>query len=401
MTFPSTIHQDALQPQNLAVYIHWPFCLSKCPYCDFNSYVRSDYSHTTWLHALVTDLNMYSSFLGKRRITSIFFGGGTPSLMSPNTVAALIERLDVLHCLDPSIEITLEANPSSSDIQVFKAFRSAGINRLSLGVQSFDEQALAFLGRTHSVQDAHHALTQASQIFPRFSFDLIYALPQQTVSAWEYELLYACSLTDGHLSAYQLSIEPETPFYALYHSNRLSMPDENTTLQLFDVTQNILSHYNLPAYEISNHAIVGMECRHNLTYWNYGDYVGLGPGAHSRLTLNHKKWASVNTRIPETWLKNLYCDPCQSVQWSVLSDQDCLLEILLMGLRLTSGIKYSRILQQTGKTLVQWIHQDIIEALCRGQFIDYTNTHIRATPAGKLRLNAVLATLLTGLRENG
>ncbi|MFP6757984.1 MAG: radical SAM family heme chaperone HemW, partial [Alphaproteobacteria bacterium] len=261
----------------LAVYVHWPFCLSKCPYCDFNSHVADAIDQTRWRDALCGEIDHWADRLGARRVTSIFFGGGTPSLMPPETVAAVLRRIAARWALDSNVEISLEANPTSAESGAFAAIADAGVNRISLGVQALDPESLHFLGRGHGVDEAIAAVRLAQQAVPRVSFDLIYGRPGQTVAAWREELSRALDFAGDHLSVYQLTIEKGTPFYAAHRAGAFILPDSDTGAALYEVTNEVLEAAGLPAYEISNHARPGAECRHNLTYWRYQDYVGVGP----------------------------------------------------------------------------------------------------------------------------
>ncbi len=293
---------DATPTRGFGLYVHWPFCKSKCPYCDFNSHVRDSIDQERWRAGLLRELDHYAAQTQGRTLTSIFFGGGTPSLMAPATVADLIDRAAQRWTLAADIEITLEANPNSIEQSNFAGYRAAGVNRVSLGVQSLDDASLKFLGRGHNSSEARAAIALAAKIFPRFSFDLIYARPNQTVAEWRAELNEALTLAGEHLSVYQLTIEPGTQFHTLYARNALHLPPEESAEDLYDATQNILERAGRPAYEISNHARPGAECRHNLVYWRYEDYVGIGPGAHGRLTIDGSKTATRQQKAPETWL---------------------------------------------------------------------------------------------------
>jgi oxygen-independent coproporphyrinogen-3 oxidase len=292
----------AVDVAGFALYVHWPFCRSKCPYCDFNSHVREDVDHARWRAALLAELDHFADRTGGRQLTSIFFGGGTPSLMAPETVAAVIDRATERWAPAPGIEITLEANPTSVEAGKFAGFRVAGVNRVSLGVQALNDADLAALGRQHSAAEAVAAVRLAQRHFPRVSFDLIYARSGQSLSAWRMELAEALELASEHLSVYQLTIEPETAFGAAWRRGELTVPDEDSAAALYEETQTILEKAGMPAYEISNHARAGSACRHNLTYWRYGDYAGIGPGAHGRLTLGDGRRATRQHRAPEAWL---------------------------------------------------------------------------------------------------
>src|SRR3954453_4568780 len=321
-----------LQP--LAVYIHWPFCRSKCPYCDFNSHVREAIEEERWTRALLTDLERQAELAPDREVASIFFGGGTPSLMPPDTVAALIERVRALWPVIPDLEVTLEANPNSAEAERFVGFATAGVNRLSLGVQPLDPPALRFLGRGHSRDEAVAAIALARDIFPRYSFDLIYARPGQSVAAWEDELGEALSLAGTHLSLYQLTIEPGTAFGNRAARGEILTADEDTAAALYEVTQERLAAAGLPAYEISNHARLGAECRHNLAYWRYEDYLGIGPGAHGRVTCDGGKLATQQRRAPEAWLDAIERSGTGFEETTLIAPETALAELVMMGLRL-------------------------------------------------------------------
>jgi putative oxygen-independent coproporphyrinogen III oxidase len=321
-------------PAPLALYIHWPFCALKCPYCDFNSHVRDSVDQAVWREALLADMRHEAALLPGCSITSIFFGGGTPSLMPPTTVAALIAEADRLWGLSEACEITLEANPNSVEIANFAALASAGVNRVSIGVQSFDTQALVFLGRAHDADEARRAIAAAQAHFARVSFDLIYALPGQSLSAWESELAAALAFGTDHLSLYQLTIEPGTRFATLAAKGALTIPDGDAAADLFEVTDALTRAAGLPRYEVSNHARPGSESRHNLTYWRYGDYAGIGPGAHGR----RLGQATERHRKPENYLSAVARNGHGLKVESDLTAEQRANEALVMGLRLTEGV---------------------------------------------------------------
>ena len=284
--------------------MHWPFCAAKCPYCDFNSHVRHEPpDEPRFAKAIARELRHFAALTPGRTVTSIFLGGGTPSLMQAATVEAVLETIARLWPVADDAEITLEANPGSAEAERFRGYRAAGVNRLSLGVQSLDDAALKALGRIHSVAEARNAVTLARNTFPRLSFDLIYARPAQTLDAWRAELEAAIDMAADHLSLYQLTIEPETMFFRLHQAGKLAVPDGELAAELYTLTQEVTEAHGLPAYEISNHAAPGAESRHNLTYWRYQDYVGVGPGAHGRITVDGVKRATASERHPENWLK--------------------------------------------------------------------------------------------------
>ena len=382
----------------LAVYIHWPFCLSKCPYCDFNSYVGRRQESQEWREPFLEEIDYYRNLLSDRSITSIFFGGGTPSLMSVDLVEGVIDRIIAAWRPDPDIEITLEANPNALSVERCREFQLAGINRLSLGVQSFEDTALRFLGRSHSARRAINALEAIAQVFERFSFDLIYALPDQTPEMWEKELVRACEFVKEHLSVYQLTIEPTTPFGRLHRRGLFPSSDQETTAILFELTQVFLTERGLPSYEISNHAWPGKECRHNLTYWRSGDYIGIGPGAHGRYTQDSEKWSSVNYRRPRTWRDRVAQQGQGVARRNLLTLQERVEEICFMGLRLTQGIERQR--RDLDRDLLDFLDPLAVETLRQAGFLTVSQTRVTATREGRQRLNSVLEHLLANERES-
>jgi oxygen-independent coproporphyrinogen-3 oxidase len=381
------------------IYIHWPFCESKCPYCDFNSHVRDTVDHGRWRRALLAELDHYADETTGRRVTSIFFGGGTPSLMEPETVAAVISRVAAGWALAPEAEITLEANPSSVEAGRFAAVRAAGVDRVSLGIQALDDHALAFLGRRHNAREALEALEVARQAFPRFSFDLIYALPDQSPAAWRKDLGRALALGAEHLSLYQLTIEKGTAFHGAWRRGELSPPGETTAAALYQITQEVLEAAGMPAYEISNHARPGAESRHNLTYWRYGDYLGVGPGAHGRITLTGRdglpyKVATRQHRAPEAWLAAVERDGHATRQRDELPPDVRLAELVMMGLRLRDGISRAAVRRETGGDVEDVLPAAALSQLAAGGFIEVDEDGLRATASGRARLDAVIARLI-------
>ena len=378
----------------LGIYVHWPFCLSKCPYCDFNSHVRERIDEARWRDALLAEIGHAASRLPGRRIASVFFGGGTPSLMAPATVGALLERLALRWPFEDDVEITLEANPTSVEAAGFAGFRSAGVNRVSLGVQALDDKALRFLGRGHDAAQARAALALAAKHFPRFSFDLIYARPGQSAQSWAGELHDALRLAGDHLSVYQLTIEPGTAFATAYARGDFILPDEEQQGALFETTQELLGAAGLTAYEISNHARRGGACRHNLIYWRYGDYLGLGPGAHGRLSFEGRKHALRNWRAPETWLRSIEETGQGTEEQILLGESERRDEMLMMGLRLAEGIPRARFRAELGAEIEAVLQPTRLRNLIDGGFLTLDDNGLRATPAGLQRLNAVLGELL-------
>jgi oxygen-independent coproporphyrinogen-3 oxidase len=377
----------------LAVYIHWPFCRSKCPYCDFNSHVRDGVDAARWTRALLADLDDQAQMLPGREVGSVFFGGGTPSLMPPETIAAVLERIGRHWLLAAELEVTLEANPNSAEAERFAAFAAAGVNRLSLGVQALDQQALRFLGRRHDRGEAIAAVERARASFPRFSFDLIYARPRQTLEAWRRELDEALVLAGDHLSLYQLTIEPGTAFAAAAVRGDLVAADEEIAGALFEMTQDRLAAHGLPAYEISNHAREGAECRHNLAYWRYEDYAGIGPGAHGRLTSGGVKHATRQRRLPERWLEAVEATGSGREEIAAIGRDAMISEMLMMGLRLAEGIRRTRLEEAAGRD-VETLFADTLPRLVEGSFLTLDSHRFAATAAGRQRLDAVLAALL-------
>jgi len=380
--------------QDIALYVHWPFCLSLCPYCDFNSHVRDTIDQGAWREALLRELAHYAAQIPNRRLTSIFFGGGTPSLMPPETAAAIIKHAKSLFAADPDIEITLEANPTSAETLVLEAFAKAGINRLSLGIQALDDAALSALGRTHSKAEAQACITAAHALFERFSFDLIYARPGQTPEAWKAELTDAVAMSRGHLSAYQLTIEPGTPFFLAQARGALELPDEENGAQMFEITQQVLEDAGLPAYEISNHAAPGGESRHNLTYWRHDDYLGIGPGAHGRLQLDGTVHETRQHRAPEIWLDRCLSHGHATQRSTPLTGDLLVEEVTMMGLRLIAGIDGQAFKNRTGLSLGQAFDPNTIAQLTEAGFLETRPDHLVATGAGRQRLNAVIGQLL-------
>ena len=384
--------QPAADP-GFALYVHWPFCRAKCPYCDFNSHVREAVPQERWRRALVGELERLAPEAPGRRLRSIFFGGGTPSLMPPETAAAVIEAAGRLWPADPRPEVTLEANPTSVEADRLRAFRQAGVDRVSLGVQALDAASLALLGREHSAAEALAAVELAAGLFERFSFDLIYARPGQTVASWDAELGRALALARGHLSLYQLTIEPGTRFFTLHEAGRLAMPDDELQADLWELTQDRLAGAGLPAYEVSNHAAPGQECRHNLVYWRSGDWLGIGPGAHGRLTRVEARIATEAVRLPEAWLRQVEERGHGEKPRTTLSPEDRLEELLLMGLRLAEGVGLDR-LEALAAPCPDALDREAMARLVEAGLLATADGRLAATPAGRQRLSSVLARLL-------
>jgi oxygen-independent coproporphyrinogen-3 oxidase len=378
------------------IYIHWPFCLSKCPYCDFNSHVAASIDQERWRRALLAELGHFAEQTAGRQVTSVFFGGGTPSLMAPATTGALLDAVAGHWSVADTVEITLEANPGTIDAACFRAFRAAGINRLSMGLQALDDPALRFLGRRHDLAQATRAVALARSVFPRISFDLIYARPGQTPADWQGELRRAIDLAADHLSLYQLTIEPGTAFHPAHARGDFQLPDEETSAELFELTQAITAEHRLPAYEISNHARPGAECRHNLLYWQGGDYLGVGPGAHGRLTDRSGDVQAQNQhRAPETWLAVVEKYGHGTREKSVLSTEERISELVMMGLRLSEGLSAARFARQTGRSVEAALNRSGLDMMSAGGFLRRTGDHLQATAKGRLVLNSVIGALLT------
>jgi len=378
----------------LALYLHWPFCLSKCPYCDFNSHVRDVLPQARFAAALRQELAWEAARLGPRRLTSIFFGGGTPSLMDPETVAALIADATRLFTPAEDIEITLEANPTSVELEKLTLFRQAGINRLSLGVQALDDAALRGLGRQHSAAQALAALEHARATFPRLSFDLIYARPGQTLTDWRAELSRALALAADHLSLYQLTIEPGTAYEALHRNGTLLLPDDDLATALYDATGEMAARFGLRPYEISNYAQPGAESRHNLAYWRYADYAGIGPGAHGRVALAGALTATRRHRAPEPWAERVERQGHGTTSEEIISPRDRAREALLMGLRLAEGIDIAHFETRTGVKMADALDAETLSAAQEENYLILTPAILRATPAGRRVLDALLPRLL-------
>ncbi|CAN7455117.1 radical SAM family heme chaperone HemW [Aminobacter sp. LjRoot7] len=373
------------------VYVHWPFCAAKCPYCDFNSHVRHQpVDQERFARAFATELANMRARTGPREVTSVFLGGGTPSLMRPETVGAVLEAIAANWTIADNAEITLEANPSSVEAERFRGYRAAGVNRVSLGVQALNDADLRFLGRLHNVEEALHAIGLAREIFPRLSFDLIYARPGQQPDAWAAELKQAIGYAVDHLSLYQLTIEEGTRFFQLYNAGKFEIPDGEHAAELYAITQEVTAAHGLPAYEISNHAKPGAESRHNLTYWRYGEYVGVGPGAHGRFLEEGTRIVTIAEKLPERWVELVEQQGHGVVGGETLNRSEEADEFLLMGLRLVEGIDLARYEQLSGKSLSS-ARLSILQG--EGLVAPIGNSRLRATPEGMIVLDAVVADL--------
>jgi putative oxygen-independent coproporphyrinogen III oxidase len=379
------------ETQAFGVYLHWPFCLSKCPYCDFNSHVRhAAIDEARYVRAFTAEIAAIAQRIPGRIVTTMFFGGGTPSLMQPSTVASILDAVAKHWSVAPDVEITLEANPTSVEAERFRGYRAAGVNRVSLGVQSLDDRVLKELGRMHSAQEALAAVAIARSVFERYSFDLIYARPGQAPDAWAAELKRAIAEAAEHLSLYQLTIEPETAFHALHSAGKLVMPDNEASRILYDLTIETCADAGLAAYEISNHARPGAECRHNLVYWRGAEYAGIGPGAHGRLNIGSGRVATATEKRPEAWLMRVESLGHGLVEDEPLTREERADEYLLMGLRLAEGIDPARYQELSGRPLdperVAILHSEgAVEMTAQG--------HLRVTQACFPVLDAVVADL--------
>jgi len=371
-----------------AIYVHWPFCKAKCPYCDFNSHVRHEpVDAMSFAEALARELAWFRATTGARDVTSIFFGGGTPSLMPPKAVAHVLDAIAALWPVSADAEVTLEANPTSVEAKNFAGYRQAGVNRVSVGVQALNDEHLKALGRQHSVDEALAAFRLAAKIFPRVSFDLIYARPGQSAQSWGEELTRALAEQQGHMSLYQLTIEEGTRYGDLHAAGKLIVPDEATAAELYDLTQELAGKAGLTAYEVSNHARPGHESRHNLIYWRYGEYAGVGPGAHSRIGGQDARRALATERHPETWRTRVMAKGHGVIEDATVASSDQASEYLLMGLRIAEGIDLARYRQLSGRTPAH------LPELADMGLVRLRGDRLIATPAGRRVLNAVISKL--------
>jgi len=373
------------------IYVHWPFCTAKCPYCDFNSHVRSRIDENGWIDAIVRELEWVAGLQGAERpiVETVFFGGGTPSLMQGSSVQRTLDTIARLWRIANDVEVTLEANPASADAARFRDYRAAGVNRLSLGMQALNDRDLKMLGRLHDVAEARAALKLATANFNRVSLDLIYARPDQTLDAWRKELEEALAFGTEHLSLYQLTIEPATPFYQLHRSGTLKVPDEGLAADLFELTQEVTAAAGRPAYEISNHARPGAEARHNLLYWRYGTYAGVGPGAHGRLELDGRRVATETEKLPERWRELVARHGHGLREQMPIASEDAAREQLLMNLRLREGIDLGAYRERWGRC----VDSKRMAALVEQGLLRLEGERLRATPRGRLLLNSVIAAL--------
>ena len=391
------------KPEPISIYVHWPYCKSLCPYCDFNSHIGSNIDHPLWLAAYEKEIAFFHDKINGRYIQSIFFGGGTPSLMQPQTIEGIINKLASIGIIDDNTEITMEANPTSYEEAKFKQFKAAGVGRISLGVQALNDQDLIALGRKHSAKEALQAVESASNIFQRFSFDLIYCRPEQNIQSWEDELHKALSFARDHISLYQLTIEKGTQFYSEFKRGKLILPDDDIAASMYDITMDILADCNIKRYEISNYATQGQECRHNLAYWHYDEYLGIGPGAHSRLhsedqhhvtkclkndVSRHvtkdatKIEALMMHHAPDKWLKSVLDGTHAVQQRTTLSQHEVIEEILMMGLRLEQGVSVDKIERVTATNISDILNKKAIEQYSDNGYLEYTDEYLRLTSRG-------------------
>lgn len=379
------------QTGGFGLYLHWPFCEAKCPYCDFNSHVSREIDQSKWLSAYLRELDRYAGMLPNRVLNSVFFGGGTPSLMNPDLVAAVLERIRRNWPVANDLEVTLEANPGSVEAARFRGYAEAGVSRISMGIQALNDADLRRLGRIHTVAEAQQAFDIARKYFDKISFDLIYARQDQTIEAWRDELRDALNMAVDHLSLYQLTIEPGTAFGDRFAAGGLrGLPGDDLAADMYLATQDVCDAAGLPAYEVSNHAIPGAESRHNLIYWRYGDYIGIGPGAHGRITQNGKRYATEAWSQPDRWLRGVdHGDAEKPV--AEISPQEQANEYLMMGLRISEGIDLKRFHLLSG----QGISSDALNHLQELEMVIVENSRIRVTAAGRLVLNSVIKEFLS------
>jgi oxygen-independent coproporphyrinogen-3 oxidase len=378
----------------ISLYIHWPFCAAKCPYCDFNSHVDNKIKYQKWGTAYLKEIRNFIPFIGNRSIKTIYFGGGTPSTMPTKIAEKIIKTIYSSYTVKNDAEITLEANPNSTDAQKFKEFSNIGINRVSIGVQSLEENRLKFLGRNHSSKEAIEAIEIAAKFFSRYSFDLIYATPEQSRKEWEKELKYALNLAKDHISLYQLTIEPGTKFHQYHRQGKLKMPGNDLGADLFCLTQEIMDSAGMPAYEISNHSKPGKECLHNLSYWRHCDYIGIGPGAHSRIYAG-KHFAITMAYKPEHWLQKVIKQNSGIQIIKPLSQQELITEYIMMGMRLKTGISKQDFYAKSGAKLEESINMDNVTKLEVEGLLTSDSQSIKATKRGLILLDSIILDLVS------
>jgi len=388
INFVRNINPEILK-NPLSIYIHWPFCLSKCPYCDFNSHVSKKINTKEWINAYLTELKFFQNYFFNRKINSIYFGGGTPSLMDPEIIYEILNFIKNNAIFDKNIEITLEANPTSSEYKKFQAFKNSGINRVSIGVQSLILEDLKFLGREHNKTEAIETIKIAQEVFPRYSFDLIYARPNQTLESWE---------AKDHISLYQLTIEKGTKFYQMYKQNQFALPKDDISNDLYFLTDKILSEYSFEKYEISNYAKNNQYSRHNMCYWFYDDYLGIGPGAHGRLRKDFNEYYAFNqTYQPQNWLNSIQEKKHGLQKLELLSKHEVISEIILTGLRLQDGIQQKKAIDKIGDKIESFIRPNILNFLINEDLIKYDDEKFCTTQKGFRILDYVISTIINNL----
>lgn len=378
----------------IGVYIHWPFCLSKCPYCDFNVYLKQTHEEGQWLDAYLTSIKTHQKLMPSAEVVSIYFGGGTPSLMKPSEVEAIINEIYKGWSVTHDVEITLEANPTSTEIDKFTAFKTAGVNRLSLGVQSLRDDVLKFLGRLHNSDEVKRAIKIADQSFDRFTFDLIYALPNQTLEEWRGDLLHAIPYMKGHLSAYQLTIKGGTAFEKQEERGDFKMLSDDVTADFYNLTNDIMAEHGMPAYEVSNYGAAGHDSRHNCVYWHYQDYVGIGPGAHGRISYDGKKYSTEDYKKPSDWMDAIQKNAHGSKAHEELSGEEQFTEIVMAGLRLVDGIDLNDLEKRTGLNWQNYLDTLRLKKLEEEGFLLFDNVTIKPTREGWLRIDSILPYIL-------
>lgn len=384
-----------MKDTDLAIYVHWPYCLSKCPYCDFNSHEASSFDYQSWLDSYRKELDSYKDFLFGKNIISIFFGGGTPSLMDPSIIEGIIEHIGNLANLDDNIEITLEANPTSSEYSKFEKFKKSGINRISVGIQSINEKDLKKLGRQHSPEEAINAIKMARDIFDRYSFDIIYTREGQSLNSWKDELSQIMELSDGHISLYQLTIEKATPFYSMHRKGKLILPENEVAADMYQHSLDYLRALGYNRYEISNFAKAGDVCRHNLVYWNYDNYLGIGPGSHSRISFDGKSVCAImDYHGPAKWM-NLIKEGSSPIQNKIaLSKEELIEEIIMMGLRLEVGVTSEKLMKYLNLELEDVIDKNELEKFEEAGFIKRKDSAIALTDSGMMMHSYIVPRIL-------
>lgn len=382
------------ETNNLAIYIHWPFCKSKCPYCDFNSHVREQINQQDFIDAYTKEISHFADFLSGKKISSIYFGGGTPTLAPMKFFESTLNNLNKYLIISDNIEITVEGNPTSIESQTFKDLQKVGVNRVSLGIQALNDNDLKFLGREHSVHEALNALHIAASTFENYSFDIIYARPKQTLKEWEDELERAIALTNGHLSLYQLTIEKGTKFFTSFKNGDFALPDDNLSADMYQLTNEITKANNISSYEVSNYASPGKESRHNMAYWEYEQYLGLGAGAHSRIKLDGKMHSLIMQHNPEKWLDSINNTGIALQEKLSLSNEDEAREYILMGLRIKKGINKNDFQLKIGKKIEECVNKAKLTQYINSGLVEMTDENLKTTEEGTMLLNSIISGLL-------